>query len=65
MADAQIAVGSTVQLKSGGPVMTVTFIGESGKAVCTWFDDKNQNQTASFPLDALNPFDTGESLGFA
>jgi uncharacterized protein YodC (DUF2158 family) len=52
-------VGDTVQLKSGGPVMTITSIGESGMmgsgpihAYCTWFDGKNV-KNGEFPLPAV------------
>lgn len=31
--------GDTVQLKSGGPVMTIMWI-EGGQAYCQWFDGK-------------------------
>lgn len=33
-----IEVGSVVQIKSGGPVMTVVRIEPPGEAVCKWYD---------------------------
>lgn len=31
-----IKVGDVVQLKSGGPRMTVSYLGDGGKMECTW-----------------------------
>ncbi len=36
--------GETVQLKSGGPVMTVAKVSESGTTVCTWFSEKHKQE---------------------
>jgi len=48
----QIEVGSVVQLKSGGPRMTVTsFLGD--RVVCSWFDSGGKHGSDSFPLSAL------------
>ncbi|PYU17580.1 MAG: DUF2158 domain-containing protein [Acidobacteria bacterium] len=51
----QITVGSVVQLKSGGPKMTVTKV-ESWNGVmrasCEWFD-RNKSAKDFFPLGAL------------
>ena len=34
--------GDTVRLKSGGPLMTISWINESNKYVgCEWFEGKN------------------------
>jgi uncharacterized protein YodC (DUF2158 family) len=55
MADPEIKPGDVVQLKSGGPPMTVTSItsDEYGtSAWCMWFDGKKQDG-ASFPVHAL------------
>ncbi|MDQ0248093.1 uncharacterized protein YodC (DUF2158 family) [Sphingomonas kyeonggiensis] len=57
MAEAEIGIGSTVQLKSGGPVMTVENIGQRSSggplhAWCQWFE-KNKLETGVFPLTSL------------
>lgn len=57
----KIEVGDTVQLKSGGPVMTVNDIGqydfqEFDSALCDWFvEDKPpwKKEQATFPLHSL------------
>jgi uncharacterized protein YodC (DUF2158 family) len=49
-------VGSVVQLKSGGPLMTVKAI--TGREVtCTWFDDDNKLQSATFPAEVLKLYE--------
>ena len=40
-------IGDVVQLMSGGPVMTVSKVGER-YVWCSWFDRKDQPQMASF-----------------
>ena len=50
--------GDTVRLKSGGPNMTVTGVGdphETGTVwvTCEWFDEKETHQSSTFPADAL------------
>lgn len=44
--------GSLVQLKSGGPIMTVGWINGSN-AHCNWFDERNELRTATFSLNQL------------
>lgn len=47
-------IGDTVQLKSGGPDMTVTWINDdSGMTRCTWRDDSDALQAAEFPAESL------------
>jgi len=55
----EIKVGDVVQLKSGGPDMTVDEIGKSGmdstgplSAWCTWFHN-GEEKRSSFPLTSL------------
>lgn len=55
----QIKVGDVVQLKSGGPIMTVTSVGQIYEtssevfAWCTWFKSSNEPETKNFPLPAI------------
>jgi uncharacterized protein YodC (DUF2158 family) len=54
----EISAGATVQLKSGGPIMTVEQVGERSMgggtaAWCQWFE-KNKLTTGVFPLTSLN-----------
>jgi uncharacterized protein YodC (DUF2158 family) len=44
--------GDTVQLKSGGPGMTIQKF-EADRAYCIWFDGDGKKQGASFPLSTL------------
>ncbi|MBO0407452.1 DUF2158 domain-containing protein [Aeromonas hydrophila] len=44
---------SVVRLRSGGPLMTVQFVRESGdtrQSYCVWFDEKNRKQISSSAL---------------
>ena len=53
----ELKPGDIVRLKSGGPAMTVTAIGEHAgetKALCEWFDGMKHHQD-HFILAALEP----------
>jgi uncharacterized protein YodC (DUF2158 family) len=50
----EIDLGDVVQLKSGGPSMTVAEI-KDDFAVCRWFDG-NRECTNTFPLSSLHKF---------
>jgi uncharacterized protein YodC (DUF2158 family) len=55
----EIKAGDVVQLKSGGPKMTVEKVelwNEVMTAWCEWFTD-NKNQGGRFPLTSLNRID--------
>lgn len=41
-------IGDVIELKSGGPKMTVSAISESGVLECTWFNSENMIQTGHF-----------------
>jgi len=44
--------GDVVQLKSGGPHMTIAFF-EREEAVCMWFDSEGKRMQEAFPLPTL------------
>lgn len=47
-------VGQTVELKSGGPVMTITTI-VADQITCSWFVNKHKHGSGTFPAAALKP----------
>jgi len=49
---AQFNIGDVVQLKSGGPKMTVTHIRGANSLDCTWFEGVKLHE-GTFPPDAL------------
>lgn len=50
--------GDEVQLKSGGPVMTVVAVRDGGFLECGWFNN-GVYSTELFPAVALTPYDSG------
>jgi uncharacterized protein YodC (DUF2158 family) len=52
MSAEQLKLGDKVQLKSGGPVMTVAEIDSAGEALCKWQEGRQPMQ-GSFPQDQL------------
>ena len=52
---AEFKVGNVVQLKSGGPEMTLTSMVGSGEVMCMWFTSMTAAtiSTAIFPSAAL------------
>lgn len=62
--------GDTVQLKSGGPIMTVEQVGEywsiEGTAVwCVWFEKVGNKQVASRETFAAVALNKAERPGFS
>ena len=60
MSDTALKKGDVVQLKSGGPKMTVTGVGNSfmtdeATIWCTWFDG-TKKLDGDFPPEALEKF---------
>ncbi len=47
--------GDLVRLRSGGPMMTVSVVGD-GKIECFWTDVNGQTDDATFPADVLQKF---------
>lgn len=45
--------GDVVQLKSGGPIMTVKFLDEDGDVYCEWFDKKEELKGSRFTVHQL------------
>jgi uncharacterized protein YodC (DUF2158 family) len=52
MAGESIQAGDRVQLKSGGPVMTVSDVENQG-VWCQWFDNHQTLQSGSFNIHML------------
>lgn len=50
------APGDVVQLKSGGPIMTVAFLGVDGDVNVTWFD-KNEPKNGRYPPAVLTKYE--------
>jgi uncharacterized protein YodC (DUF2158 family) len=59
MADA-FKVGDVVQLKSGGPQMTVKFL-DGDDVICMWFDGK-RTLDERFPAETLAKYDPGSPV---
>lgn len=59
-------IGDTVQIKSGGPVMTIRSIDKANNqnvAFCIWFIN-GENQQAKFPVEVLRKYSYGITDGF-
>ena len=55
-------VGSVVQLKSGGPQMTV-MTSEKGVALCCWFADYYKVDSEEFDTRTIRSVETGPRTG--
>ena len=55
-------IGDVVQLRSGGPKMTVHGLVSDGDVVCQWFEG-NAVHEESFPKDALKKTESGTAGG--
>lgn len=51
----EFTIGDTVQLKSGGPVMTIEARNDSGSWHCIWFD-KTDLKRGNFKAETLEKF---------
>lgn len=56
-----LEIGSAVQLKGGGPIMTITGEGKDAQGkkrfTCTWFDKDDNEKTAVYPEAALAAYE--------
>ena len=50
-----VKVGDVVQLKAGGPRMTVTRITGTGNAECVWIDREEKEHRSYYAPEALTP----------
>lgn len=53
----QIAEGDVVELRSGGPSMSVQAVEEDGSVSTMWFDDNGTLRTGTFPISTLRQVD--------
>ena len=49
--------GDVVQLKSGGPAMTVSKERRAGELFCEWFDATEKYQSQDFEPDSLKTYE--------
>ena len=55
--------GDEVQLKSGGPIMTIQYIDSEIETIsCSWFDGKRELKNGSFHPDSLKFPDEHDSM---
>ncbi len=58
-----LKIGDLVQLKSGGPIMTITNIGAdilgNPRFTCVWFDKEHKENDGTYPAAVLDAV-TGE-----
>ncbi len=58
MAEEALKIGDTVQLKSGGPIMTIRSI-RGQEALCQWFAG-SESKSAAFGLLSLKKYEEPE-----
>jgi uncharacterized protein YodC (DUF2158 family) len=62
----QFKIGDIVQLKSGGPAMTVVNFDGIGWLICNWIDKSQKLQSHAFPPDAvIHAPDPGDFIAIA
>jgi uncharacterized protein YodC (DUF2158 family) len=55
-------VGDVVQLKSGGPLMTVSSPSDGGKVFCEWFNRDWESRADKFHPDCLKRCPAGAAV---
>ena len=63
MTENQLEIGTVVQLKSGGPLMTVMHATPEGNVLCQWFDNAHSVQEATFKQAMLQSDDGSPIMG--
>lgn len=57
MDDRPFKIGNTVQLKSGGPMMTVVNVGKASTGIesvwCKWFNGDGRLENGAFPAESV------------
>lgn len=61
MNDDSLAMGDTVRLKIGGPLMTLLSLSE-GECCCMWFGEGARLEHGSFELEAIELVERGVPL---
>lgn len=54
---AEMQIGDVVQLKVGGPIMTVDRDMGDEQYLCVWFDDKQERKAHVFPVATLEKYE--------
>jgi uncharacterized protein YodC (DUF2158 family) len=63
---AQLKVGNIVQLKSGGPPMTIRSVEAiNGECLCEWFGGGSALKSHTFALETLKGADASEEVSLA
>jgi uncharacterized protein YodC (DUF2158 family) len=55
MSETSLKPGDVVQLRSGGPAMTLVST-DASIGVCLWFDAQERRDSQPFPMHVLRPF---------
>ena len=66
MSDQAIKIGDVVQLKSGGPKMTVVYVDNlegTDRCFCVWIDDSGKEQRKNYPFAACQIVDPEHADG--
>ncbi|MFT4091671.1 MAG: DUF2158 domain-containing protein [Asticcacaulis sp.] len=54
-------IGDNVQLRAGGPQMTISNLDTNGYVYCEWFDAHNDRHTDRFRDDLLQATETDDA----
>jgi uncharacterized protein YodC (DUF2158 family) len=57
-------VGDVVQMKSGGPTMTINAVNNNGELFCQWFDKDGALKTGHFQAAQLKKAESDDSRAY-